>query len=440
MKTPMGGYFDRIVDFTRELIRYKSVEGEASAEYPFGKECADCLCHFLSVAEGLGFEVHNYDNYIGEVVFGEGEDFAILCHLDVVPAGDGWKYGPFDAELNDDVSAGGTEGMKIWGRGALDDKAPAAVILYALLALRDRGIVPNRRFRLILGCNEESGWRCVEHFNRVSSMPSEGFTPDADFPVIYAEGGILHLEVDFPLSDCGVVSLFAGDAINMVPAYAEAELSCPISGVRAGTLPSGAILEIDGGRICARGKSAHGSTPECGINALEALLFALIEISPDAATAYSILFEKKLNISHLEDSTKRLSLSPDLARYSSGVLTVSVDVRYPATMTLSDVEAELMRCTREYRVIRHTAPLYNDPNGELISLLCGVYSDFTGESAEPHAIGGGTYARALGCGCAFGPELPGMEATVHQPNEFITLEHIRLLSDIYYTALERLSF
>ena len=136
----MEKYFDEIVQSTVEILKFDSSLKEAEENCPFGKEAADCLQYFLSLAESMGFETKNYDNYVGEVIFGDGKDFAILAHLDVVPAGSGWKYPPFGGVINDDVSDGGVTGTKIWGRGAMDDKAPAIVCLYALKALTDEGI------------------------------------------------------------------------------------------------------------------------------------------------------------------------------------------------------------------------------------------------------------------------------------------------------------
>ena len=225
MKNVMTEYFDEIVNSTAELLRFDSSLKEADGEYPFGKEAADCLAFFLNLAEGMGFETRNYDNYVGEVIFGEGKDFAILAHLDVVPAGSGWKYPPFAAVINDEPSDGGVLGTKIWGRGAMDDKTPAVVCLYALKALKDQGITPNRTIKLIVGCNEEAGWKCIEHYNKVAVMPEEGFTPDADFPVIYAEKGIVHFTCAFPINEAPMSALKAGERVNMVCDFATAILT-----------------------------------------------------------------------------------------------------------------------------------------------------------------------------------------------------------------------
>ena len=128
----MEKYFNDIVDSICKTVRFDSSLKPAEGNCPFGKETADCLGYFLSLASEMGFETHNYDNYVGEVIFGEGEEFAILAHLDVVPAGSGWRFPPFGAAINDELSAGGVPGAKIWGRGTMDDKGPALAALHEL--------------------------------------------------------------------------------------------------------------------------------------------------------------------------------------------------------------------------------------------------------------------------------------------------------------------
>ena len=135
----MENYFNDIVDSICRAVKFDSSLRPAVEGCPFGKETADCLHYFLSLAEEMGFETHNYDNYAGEVVFGEGEELAILAHIDVVPAGDGWRFPPFAAVINDELSAGGVPGVKIWGRGTMDDKAPAVAVLYCMKAEPVRG-------------------------------------------------------------------------------------------------------------------------------------------------------------------------------------------------------------------------------------------------------------------------------------------------------------
>lgn len=446
MKHSMDKYFDNLVQSTVEILRFdsslKPAEGE-TGEYPFGKETADCLAYFLNLAESFGFETKNYDNYIGEVIFGRGEDFAILAHLDVVPAGSGWKYPPFGGVINDDPSDGGVTGTKIWGRGAMDDKGPAMVCLYALKALKDEGFMPRRTIKLIVGCNEECGWKCIEHYKQVAQMPAEGFTPDANFPVIYAEKGILHFTASFPINDAPMSALNGGERVNMVCDSAKAILTRkaaenlvyyenPIAGTHLSYDNTTNILRADG-------KSAHGSTPDKGANALQALLYFLSTINDDCKNAYELLFGEELGIRSLCDETGVLTMSPDVATYKNGVLYITCDVRFPATFAKETVTDRLDEAGISYEINNYQAPLYNDKDGELIKTLTKVYGETTGKEAAPIAIGGGTYARALECGCGFGPEADGEEATIHQANEYITFDKIRELSRVYYNAIKEIT-
>lgn len=433
-------YFDETVAFIVEMLRYDSSMKEAEDGAPFGKETAECLQAFLAKAESFGFETKNYDNYIGEVIFGEGEPFAVLAHLDVVPAGDGWKYPPFGAVINDDVSEDGVEGMKVWGRGALDDKSPAVCCLYALKALKDAGIQPKRQFKLILGCNEESGWKCIEHYNKVAKLPKEGFTPDADFPVIYAEKGILHFTAEFPIANAPFRALTAGERVNMVCDKATALLTKEVgSALSLYENFTECFYDNTTGYLTTYGKSAHASTPEKGDNALKKMFAFFATINEDCKAVYDILFNDGFGLCSMADETGNLTMSPDLASYANGVLKITIDVRFPSTHAKEEVLAPFAEAGIATTVNNYQAPLYNNPNGSLIRTLLGVYNAKMGVKAEPIAIGGGTYARALECGCGFGPEIPGEPNTIHQPNEFVTFERIALMNEIYYDALYKLA-
>ena len=391
----------------------------------------------------MGFETHNYDNYVGEVIFGEGKDFAILAHLDVVPAGSGWKYPPFGGVINDDPSDGGVLGTKIWGRGAMDDKAPAIVCLYALKALKDAGIMPKRTFKLIVGCNEESGWQCIEHYNKVAVMPEEGFTPDADFPAIYAEKGILHFTASFPINDPPMSALNAGERVNMVCDTAAVTLTRKAASSLIGyeNRVDGTSFSYDNTTniLTVAGKSAHGSTPDKGANALDAALAFLGSINADCKRAHELLFADFMGLKTLQDETGRLTMSPDVAVFKDGILTIMTDVRFPATLPLSAVTEKLDKSGAQYEIVNYQAPLYNDPNGKLLTTLMGVYNRATGKNEKAIAIGGGTYARALKCGCAFGPEMPGEETTIHQANEYVTFDALRFMSKVYYQAIKEIA-
>ena len=436
-------YFDNMVQSIVESIQIDSTRQPASPNYPFGKGVADCLEHFLSLARSMGFETKNYDNYVGEVIFGEGEDFAVLAHLDVVPVGSGWKYPPFGGVINSDLSDGGVAGEKIWGRGTTDDKGPAIVALYALKALKDEGFCPKRTIKLIVGCNEESGWECIEHYKKVAKLPDEGFTPDADFPAIYAEKGIFHFESFFTIENPPFVALKAGEAANMVcpDAYATLTKEAAIALKNYKNIIPDTQFNFNGEtlELHVKGKSAHGSTPHLGANALQAMLAFFATLNCDVKRAYDVLFEDVGGLKQLQDETGFLTMSPDVASFENGTLKILTDIRYPATMDLSEIENILLKQNVRFVQGHCQPPIYNDPNGKLISTLMSVYNRITGRNERPVAIGGGTYARALKCGCGFGPAHVNDESVAHQPNEYITLACVRQIAEIYYEAIKELT-
>lgn len=419
----MQKYFNEIVNSVSAAIRFDSTQGQAEDGYPFGKSNAACLQWFLSLAESMGFETHNYDNYVGETVWGEGEEFAILAHLDVVPAGEGWTHDPFGGEV-DGI------GQKIWGRGSTDDKGPAVITLYALKALKDEGFRPRKKIKFILGCNEETGWACIEHYKKVSTMPETGFSPDADFPVIYAEKGILHLRFHFPAQGKNY-GLCGGNLSNMV-----CDLCTATAPYDAGKAEPLGILQ-SGGMPVSHGKSAHGSTPEKGINAIAPMLRYL-----GLDSMYRALFCDAMGAARFEDETGKLTFSPNLIEQNGDDIAVTCDIRYPATFPREEIVGAIEKYAQplgvSYETVHDQAPLFNDKNSPLIRTLLGVYNEVTGKNEKPVAIGGGTYARALKYGAAFGPEEEGEPQTIHQANEYITFEKIKKCFLIYKLAIARL--
>lgn len=413
-----------VIKSISESISFDSSKKPALGGMPFGKGAYDCLCHFLALAQSFGFKTVNYDGYIGEVIFGEGEAFAVLAHLDVVPAGDGWTKDPFGGEV---------ENGRIWGRGAIDDKGPAICALYALKSLKDGGFTPKKTIKLIVGCNEEDGWECIEYYKKHATLPRTGISPDADFPVIYAEKGILHVRLHFPVKNAPFHTLSGGTGANMVCASCVSEpISC--DGARAKKYG----LAYRNGALYATGKSAHGSTPDRGVNAIEPMLAYYAEENADIQRILDCTFRDVYGLKQLCDETGFLTLSPDIIDYGNGIVNLLCDIRYPATLALDTVLSYLNKFGVPYETVHEQAPLYQNKNGELVQTLLSVYEECTGEKAQPVAIGGGTYARALENGVAFGPEMEGDEPVIHQANEYITIERIELLLNVYEKALQKL--
>ncbi len=206
----IDGYRDEFTAVLQEWVRIPSVKGEAAQGAPFGKEIARMMDKARETAAGMGFAVRTFDGYACDATLGDREEvLGVLGHLDVVPAGDGWIRDPFGAEVADG---------RIWGRGTNDDKGPTLAALYAMKALKEAGIPLRRSIRLIMGGDEECGWECMEYYAKHAEMPEIGFSPDAAFPLINTEKGMLDFEIRFPRSEDGlrILEMSAGERPNVI--------------------------------------------------------------------------------------------------------------------------------------------------------------------------------------------------------------------------------
>ncbi|MCJ7688659.1 MAG: Sapep family Mn(2+)-dependent dipeptidase, partial [Clostridiaceae bacterium] len=268
---------EEIIEGVQKCVGIKSVEEEPKDNMPFGGGVQKALEYSLKLSKDLGFKTVNLDNMIAYAEYGEGEEMiAVLGHLDVVPEGNGWTYPPYDGEIHDG---------KIYGRGTTDDKGPIIGALYALKAIKDLNLSLEKRVRIIFGLNEETGSRCVKHYiEKGEEMPSAGFTPDAEYPIINGEKGIVtssYMRNFIQQGECILKSIKGGIAPNVVPEYAEAEIQIPKSMIDIVKKLAGDVEEIRVEEkeelllIKSFGISAHGSRPEEGKNAISYLLLFL---------------------------------------------------------------------------------------------------------------------------------------------------------------------
>ena len=441
---------DELIQATQEVIRIASVkEPGAGQGKPFGPGIAQALDYVLAKGRELGFKTENFDGYAGHIEYGDGpETLGILVHLDVVPAGEGWSVDPFGGELVDG---------KLYGRGAIDDKGPAMAVLYALAALKDSGWQPQRRIRIILGCDEESGWECMNHYLPLAGKPEVGFTPDAEFPVINSEKGILMVELSGRLQNPQGVTLAdirGGNRPNMVPDRCRVKLTGleDEGPLVKGAAKIGAKMDIErddsGITLVFKGVSAHGSTPETGVNAISYAL-AMLDDLGFAQGIISYLYNnigfshdgRGLNIEVKDGVSGPLTANMGVIFMEGETVKVLVDIRYPVSYTQEQI-VERLRAGLPQDVSLSVSgghgPLYVEGDSPLIQVLQRVYEKHTGEEARLLSIGGGTYARALDNAVAFGPVFPGQPELAHQPDEYITTSHLVKLAEIYSDAIAKL--
>lgn len=460
-------YKEDIIKGLCDLIKIRSVTSQPLEGKPFGEGVNQALEYMLNLGKSLGLTVKNVDGYAGHIEYGEGDEVVgVLVHLDVVPEGAGWTFPPFEGVIH--------EG-KIYGRGASDDKGPAIVAVYGLKVLKDLGIATKRRVRVILGTSEETGMKDMEYYFSKEPLPVMAFSPDAEYPIINREKGILQLVLTKNKDESGSVveKIVGGEAANMVPseckAYIPADLvtSEELERLRklAGEISEDNIdisyengnQEVKGSRIIirARGKSAHASTPYNGKNAIACLIDFLYRAQAEINGNFgkSIYLDGFLKFIHerIGKETSGQSLGINFKDNESGELTLNLgkisytetekravlDIRYPVTVNLDMILKAIKEKASvdgiSVEVHGHHPPLYIPEDHPLIVRLSNAYEKITGKKAGLVAIGGGTYARTLqNNGVAFG----GAGTNYHQPDEYVTIdelmEHARICTQAIY--------
>ena len=440
---------DDLLACLQENLRIPSVEGEPAEGAPYGVACRDSLDHALKAAEKLGFRTENVDGHVGWAEYGEGEEMiAVLGHLDVVPAGDGWSFNPWGGEIKDD---------RIFGRGTMDDKGPSIAALFALAALRDSGMPLKRRIRIIFGCNEETGARDLKYYlANGGEIPVMGFTPDAEYPVINGEKGIINVTYGHSYKQTGelkLLSIQGGTAANVTPAYAVAKIGCnPELAKRIAQLYAPSMkfsLRDYGVKVEAFGVSAHGSTPWQGENAIGRLVQALDNLPFEGEVQQFIHFlatklgmetnGKSAGIYLHDDVSGELTLNWGTLNADEEKLSMIINYRFPVTKEYEDCAPALDALFAEAGFIKEKEAfknkLYMSADCDLVKILLKVYKDHTGIDGKPVCIGGGTYAKSLPNILAFGPIFPGDEVREHKPDEFIEIPKLMKNAQIIASAM-----
>ena len=415
--------FSLYLNTLKELISFKSCNQTATENAPFGLENKKALEFFLNTANQMGFETKNYDNYIGEVIFGEGQEIGIIGHLDVVPIGLGWESDPFTLTEKED---------KLYARGISDDKAPLLSCLFALKELKESGISPKRKFRLIAGCDEETGWRDVAYLKTKTTLPEYGFSPDGNFPLSYAEKGMYEITFTVPVS-FSIKSIKGGTVVNAVCDYAQASVSDNF--VEDDLIKKYGLSLKNDNVIESFGKAAHGSTPHLGKNAIKPLLEYLCEKGEDLSRVVDVLFCDVLEVGKMQNEQGFVTFSPDLISLENGVLKITCDCRIPAPFTIDEVMAKFNSCGLAVSVKERHPPVMVEKNGFFVQTLLDAHDSVLNVKSEPLSMGGSTFARAFNKGCAFGPAFNGYENNIHDANENESKENLITAYKIYKKAI-----
>ncbi|NCB42384.1 MAG: dipeptidase PepV [Clostridia bacterium] len=445
------------------LVRIRSVQEDSKGNMPFGEGIHDALEFTLREAQFEGFSVMNFDNYGAHIEWGSGQEIlGIPCHLDVVAEGDQWEHDPYGADV--------CEG-KMYGRGTADNKGPLIAVLYAMKALKEAGFEPSKRIRLILGLDEETDWVGMHYYLERAEEPDIAFTPDGDFPLIRGEKGALVFDIakKFPKVPTGAKGITfrafeGGRAANMVPDSAKLlvmadDYEALKEKVSVYKKETGYVLTYrtrgKSFEVSAEGRSAHGASPDLGLNAISILMdFAgRISFTSEEVMDFIEFYNKhigfctdgsRLGCGFSDEESGKLVFNVGMIESSPQAARLTINVRYPLSFSDEQVYSALMPAINQYDMglIKRSfkKPVSYSMDSPLVKTFISCYQKHTGDNtSEPVIMNGASYARALkNCMC-FGMLFPGEEDTMHQKDEYVSLESLLKGAKIYADIIAQLS-
>ena len=440
---------EQILEDIAALVAINSVEGTPTEEAPFGEGPRAALDKTLELAAGMGLATRNCENYIGyaELAGADPEKYlATICHVDVVPVGNGWSQDPFKMQIRD--------GWMI-GRGVADDKGPMVATLYALKFLKEEGVSLRYPIRAMVGDNEETHMNDVEYYLKNYPAPVFCFTPDAEFPVCNGEKGHFGAELVSPVCNGEIKEFEGGVANNAVPDRASALVETDITKLK--NAPN-ITLEPEGNgvRIRGWGKSGHAAMPEGTVNAISLIVNCLLKSG--VCTPQEEAYLNVLHTLHADTDGSALGIAADDGLFDpltiiggtiemkDGRLRQSFDCRYPTSTTaehLTEMMTQVCGTAATLEDVSSRVPFYIAADSPAIQTLITTYNDVTGENKKPFTMGGGTYARHFPYAVSFGPEhtdieLPEFAGPMHGANEGTPFEKLIEALKIYILALLRL--
>jgi succinyl-diaminopimelate desuccinylase len=473
---------DEIVETLVKLVGFKTVSGAADepGRELYYREIGRCLQYMEQECRKLQLEWRNHGNMVAVASDGyNGPFIAFPVHIDVVPPGEGWTHPPFSGKIEND---------EVWGRGCQDNKGAAAACLWALGIAKMIGLPNARGARVIVGTIEEAGdWADLDTYFRSEPEPEFALVPDASFPVVNGEKGVVNLEVRVevsgaePAGDAGTYVLKnarAGERANIVPALAELRFQgvegCKMAQVereverfvKGNPLARAEVKEAAPGShdviVTFRGTTAHGSRPEKGHNAALDMLLYMSQsafVSDDEAETAEFLYKAArdtdgsgLNVAETDPRLGPTSVSLGVLEWRTGNVRAILNIRPTLGFSWSEVQRRATAVVRDFAdeigfqasVSLPTKPwnaIYADPEEypELIGALQDAYTTYTGRKGDLITMCGTTYAKAFPRALCFGPTDPADEPDLaHQVDERVKIEHLLRNVKIFAYTIIRL--
>lgn len=435
---------ENIIRDIGKLVAVESISSAATDGRPFGIKCGEVLDTALEIASGLGLETKSCEGYLGYATYGSGDDYiATITHLDVVPAGDGWKADPFTMREKD--------GWLI-GRGVMDDKGPSVLCLYMLKFLKDNQISLKHEIRALLGLSEEVGMEDAAYYLSHYPAPVFCFTPDGSFPVCNGEKGIFHGKITSRASAGNITEIKGGTAANAIPGRAEAVVKCSKGLISAENVE--VTRKGDGWHLVAHGIGGHASRPAGTVNAIGELINYILENG--IADENEEIFLKTLQKIHAAPDGSMIGVAADDGKFDpltiicgvigydeNGHMYQTIDSRYPTNISgekIRSIIAGAAAGAADVVTLSDAEPFYISADKPEIRICIDKYNEYTGENAKPFTMGGGTYARHFPNAVSFGVETESLKepewvGSIHGPEEAGNVDWFLKALEMYISAI-----
>ena len=365
------------VELTKELIRIPSVN-------PPGDETA-CANYLADLLQQLGFEtqLHSFGpgrfNLVAQVVGdGPGRPVGFTGHLDTVPLGAAqWTFDPFGAEVHDG---------KLYGRGTTDMKAGIACFIAACSRMMDE-LKAGGGVQLLLTGGEETGCEGARALAESS-------------PELLKE----------------LALLIVGEPTTNYPYIGH----------------KGALWM----RGTAAGKTAHGSMPEHGDNAIYKATRAIDKLRDFdlKGNQHPLMGDSTMNVGTFRAGLNINSV-PDKAEFEFDIRTVpGMDHRCLCTQLKAILTDEI-----ELSPIVDVPPLYSEIEHPVIQRVLALCSELHGEPMAARTVSYFTDGSVLLPPTGYPPTVilgPGEPQMAHQTDEYCYVARIEEAVHVYQKLLE----
>jgi len=371
---------DHIVNYIQEqeeeIVRLSTELISANTTNPPGNEylAVDVIKKYFS-AHGIRYDTFEKapgrTNIIGSI--GKGSPtLLVACHLDVVPAGDGWETDPFKSVVKDG---------RIFGRGANDNKGQMAPMLVLAKLLKDNESKLNGTLLLVGAADEEKG----------SS-----------------------LGLEYLLDECGISADYA-----IIPDVANNMKIIDVG-------EKGALFL----NITSYGKQSHGSTPEKGINAIWNMIELLNQVKEleHKCTTHELFSPPTLNLGTISGGAAH-NIVPAKCE-------AKLDIRYLPGETEKEILDNIYKIIAsignhnptakfDITIDTHLPPTQIPADNPLISLISKHTESILGTRPTPIGFSGVTVCKQLiGKGIMAVGFGPGDEDQAHIANESIEIQEL----------------